>query len=84
MISYLLESTICLALLYAFYWLALRKMKLLQLNRIYLLGSIVLALSIPTLDISLAETQATVVPQWLTSGVDLGETISLPTTSAPA
>ena len=52
-LQYLLEVSICLSILYAFYYYSLRKETFFQLNRIYLLSSPFLALSIPLIHIQL-------------------------------
>jgi len=51
MISYLLESSLCLAAFYLLYRISLSKEKLLNLNRLYLAASAVIALIIPLLEI---------------------------------
>jgi len=48
---YVLKSTVITAILYAYYRLALRDNKFHYYNRFYLLGSLVLSLSIPLLDL---------------------------------
>ena len=47
--SYLIESSICLASFYGFYWLFLRGEKLLSVNRFYLLFTVVASMLIPLL-----------------------------------
>ncbi|KYG85053.1 hypothetical protein AWW67_17600 [Roseivirga seohaensis] len=47
--SYLIESSICLASFYGFYWLFLRGEKLLSVNRFYLLFTVVASILIPLL-----------------------------------
>ncbi|MEN0003418.1 MAG: M56 family metallopeptidase [Bacteroidota bacterium] len=54
LVQYLFESSSCLVLLYAFYYLVLRKETFFQLNRIYLLSSPFMALSIPLINIDLS------------------------------
>ncbi len=51
-ILYLFETGICLALLYLAYWLLLRKETYFNFNRLFLVGSIVLALSVPLLHLN--------------------------------
>lgn len=66
-IQYLLESAFCLACLYAFYWLALRRQTFFQWNRAYLMLAPVLALLIPALTISFdkpAQLAAAGQPEW--------------------
>lgn len=50
MINYIIESSICLACFYTFYWLFLSQEKLLSINRFYLLTSAILSLCIPLLN----------------------------------
>ncbi len=52
--TYLLETGICLSLLYLAYWLFLRKETYFNFNRVFLVGSIALALLIPALHLSLS------------------------------
>jgi len=47
--SYLIESSICLASFYGFYWLFLRGEKLLSVNRFYLLFTVLASMLIPLL-----------------------------------
>jgi len=54
---YLLETGICLSLLYLAYWLFLRKETYFNFNRMFLVGSIVLALAVPMLHLSISITQ---------------------------
>ncbi|KYG76477.1 M56 family metallopeptidase [Roseivirga echinicomitans] len=48
--SYLIESSICLASFYGFYWLFLRGEKLLSVNRFYLLFTVLASMLIPLLN----------------------------------
>ncbi|WP_339606638.1 M56 family metallopeptidase [uncultured Roseivirga sp.] len=48
--SYLIESSICLASFYGFYWLFLRGEKLLSVNRFYLIFTVVASMLIPLLN----------------------------------
>ncbi len=50
---YLLETGICLSLLYLAYWLFLRKETYFNFNRLFLVGSILLALAVPALHLSI-------------------------------
>jgi hypothetical protein len=50
---YLFETGLCLSLLYAAYWLFLRKETYFNFNRIFLVGSIVLSLTVPLLHLNL-------------------------------
>ncbi len=56
-IIYLLETGICLSLLYLAYWVFLRKETYFNFNRLFLVGSIVLALAVPLLHLSISITQ---------------------------
>ncbi|MGC9344552.1 MAG: M56 family metallopeptidase, partial [Bacteroidales bacterium] len=49
---YLFETGICLSLLYLAYWLFLRKETYFNFNRLYLVGSIILALTVPVFHLS--------------------------------
>ena len=51
---YLLETGICISLLYLAYWMFLRKETYFGFNRLYLVGSIVLALTVPLLHLSIS------------------------------
>ena len=50
---YLLETGICLSLLYLAYWLFLRKETYFNFNRIFLVGSIALSLLVPSLHLNI-------------------------------
>ena len=50
---YLLETGICLSLFYLAYWLFLRKETYFNFNRLFLVGSILLALAVPMLHLSI-------------------------------
>jgi len=50
LISYLVESAVCLALFYGAFWLFLRKETYFRLNRFYLVSSLLLSLIIPLLN----------------------------------
>ncbi len=51
-IVYLFETGLCLSLLYLAYWLFLRKETYFNFNRVFLVGSILLALSVPMLHLN--------------------------------
>ena len=51
MSNFLIESSICLAVFYLFYWVFLHREKLLNINRAYLLLSVIISLIIPFLSI---------------------------------
>lgn len=51
---YLFETGICLFLLYLAYWMFLRKETYFNFNRLYLVGSILLALTVPLLHLSVS------------------------------
>lgn len=59
MSNYLIESSICLAAFYTFYWVVLHREKLLNINRFFLLASVAISLIIPLLSI---ETSWTIFP----------------------
>jgi len=50
---YLFETGICLSLLYLAYWLFLRKETYFNFNRVFLVGSLLLALIVPLLHLSI-------------------------------
>ena len=52
-IIYLLQSASILAVLYTVYWLFLRKDTFFHVNRFYLVGSLLLSLTIPLFDFRL-------------------------------
>jgi bla regulator protein BlaR1 len=52
--NFLLESSVCLASFYCFYWLFLRNQKLLSINRFYLLLSTLISVIIPFLSIQVS------------------------------
>lgn len=49
--TYLIQVTVCMAVFYSFYWLALRKETFFQTNRVYLLASLVVSLIFPLIRI---------------------------------
>jgi len=51
-IIYLFETGLCLSLLYLAYWLFLRRETYFNFNRLFLVGSLVLALSVPLLHLN--------------------------------
>jgi len=55
LIVFIYESGICLALLYAMYWLFLRKETYFRFNRFYLLSTIIVACILPLVNIGLFE-----------------------------
>lgn len=63
MINYLIEVSICLMVFYICYWLSLSRLKLLNLNRGYLLITLALSLTIPLLDISLLQTEMSITSE---------------------
>jgi len=63
---YLLESGVSLALLFAIYWLFLRRETFFKFNRAFLLGSMVLSLTLPLLDFS-AQVHR-LIPSWRITG----------------
>ena len=54
MINYILESSVCMACFYGFYWVFLRGEKLLSINRFYLLSAVVLSMLIPLLNVPIS------------------------------
>lgn len=56
MSNYLIESSVCLACFYAFYWIFLHREKLLSINRFYLIGSVLVSLVIPLLSFEMSWT----------------------------
>jgi hypothetical protein len=63
---YLLESGLSLALLFAIYWLFLRRETFFKFNRAFLLGSMALSLTLPLLDFSAQVHRF--LPSWRASG----------------
>ena len=53
MVAYLINSIVCMTLLWGFYAVFLAKTKEYQFNRFYLLGALILSLIIPSLEFSL-------------------------------
>ena len=52
MISYLIQVTVCLGLFYSVYYFLLRGDKFFNLQRAYLLGTLLLSIIIPLIDLS--------------------------------
>ncbi len=52
-VIYLFETGLCLSLLYLAYWLFLRKETYFNFNRLFLVGSIILALTLPLVHLNL-------------------------------
>jgi len=52
---FIYESGICLAVLFAMYWLFLRRETYFHFNRFYLLGSVIVALTLPLIKLGLFE-----------------------------
>lgn len=70
MITYLLKSGLCLALLLAFYHLFLEREKMHRFNRFYLLGSVLFSFIVPSIIIYVEATQKIAIPmQVVTSAV---------------
>ena len=55
LIVFIYESGICLAVLFAMYWLFLRKETYFHFNRFYLLGSVIVAFTLPLIKLGLFE-----------------------------
>lgn len=62
MISYLIKSGLCLAILLAFYYLVLEREKMHQFNRFYLLGSILFSFIAPLMIIYVEATPEVIFP----------------------
>lgn len=71
--KFLLESSVCLASFYGFYWLFLRNQKLLSINRIYLLLSVLISLIIPFLSFQVSLPFVKAKEQIATGVTDLPE-----------
>lgn len=72
--SYLIESSICLASFYGFYWLFLRGEKLLSVNRFYLIFTVLASILIPLLNFEsqFAFTSAKALATKVTSSTQVG------------
>ena len=66
---YLLETGICLSLLYLAYWLFLRKETYFNFNRIFLVGSIALSLLVPSLHMKIIVPRGTTM-EHTTTGIE--------------
>jgi BlaR1 peptidase M56 len=53
--NYLLESTVCITIFYGLYYLIFRRLTFIRLNRIYLLSSLVVGLSLPLISYQIKE-----------------------------
>lgn len=53
--NYLLKSTVCIILFYGLYYLIFRRLTFIRLNRIYLLSSLVIGLSLPLISYQIQE-----------------------------
>ena len=53
--NYLLESTVCITIFYGLYYLIFRRLTFVRLNRIYLLSSLVIGLSLPLISYQVKE-----------------------------
>ena len=53
--NYLLESTVCITIFYGLYYLIIRRLTFVRLNRIYLLSSLVIGLSLPLISYQIKE-----------------------------
>jgi hypothetical protein len=53
--NYLLESTVCITIFYGLYYLIFRRLTFVRLNRIYLLLSLVIGLSLPLISYQIKE-----------------------------
>lgn len=55
---YMLKASICIAVFYLFYWLVLRNSTYFLLNRLYLVGGLLLSFIIPVLHVSIFKDQS--------------------------
>jgi len=82
LLSYFLQVSICSGILYGYYHFFLRNKRFHQYNRFYLLGSLVLSLLVPLLNIPVyfteAEKESSVV---LNTLVSLSPAVSTPATA---
>lgn len=53
--NYLLESTVCITIFYGLYYLIFRRLTFIRLNRVYLLSSLVVGLSLPLISYQIQE-----------------------------
>ena len=53
--NYLLESSVCITIFYGLYYLIFRRLTFVRLNRIYLLSSLVIGLSLPLISYQIKE-----------------------------
>lgn len=53
--NYLLESTVCITIFYGLYYLIFKRLTFIRLNRIYLLSSLVIGLSLPLISYQIKE-----------------------------
>ncbi len=53
--NYLLESTVCITIFYGLYYLIFRRLTFIRLNRIYLLSSLIIGLSVPLISYQIKE-----------------------------
>jgi bla regulator protein blaR1 len=63
MIIYLIKSILCSAILFSVYHFLLRKEKMYQFNRFYLLGAVILSLVIPALTIHFQLSEKILIPE---------------------
>lgn len=73
MITYLLKSGLCLALLLAFYHLFLEREKMHRFNRFYLLGSVLFSFIAPSIIIYVEATQKVTIPVAFTQSTTVEE-----------
>ncbi len=72
LISYVLESALCLAFFYAVYWAFLRKETFFHLNRLYLVLSLLLSFVIPALDVTSPFLRSRSIPEIASPGLSPG------------
>jgi hypothetical protein len=70
--NYLLESTVCITIFYGLYYLIFRRLTFVRLNRIYLLLSLVIGLSLPLVSYQIQEVVK------IPAAVEYEETTSMP------
>ena len=79
MISYFLEASICMTLFYLFYYALLSQSKLLNLNRAYLLITLLLSITIPTLNFNVGTEPLYAIGNFIPANIntqDLAQTLS--------
>jgi BlaR1 peptidase M56 len=70
--NYLLESTVCVTIFYGLYYLIFRRLTFVRLNRVYLLASLIIGLSLPLVSYQIQEVVK------IPAKVEYEETTSMP------